>query len=103
VKLAEQKDTGECLLSSKSENLFLVNFQTKKPIMPRTATPAATDIPMMEPVERPPPPSSDPDWLVVAAAAEAEELSVGGWVEVTTTLPSEETAVGGGEAPNVVD
>jgi hypothetical protein len=86
------------LLSSKSENLFLVNFQTKKPMMPRTATPAATDIPMMEPVDRPPSPSSDPDWLVVAAAAEAVEVPVPDWVVVTRTAPSGVAALGAGEA-----
>jgi hypothetical protein len=42
-----------CSLSSKSENRFLVNFQTKKPMIPMTATPPATDMPTIEPVERP--------------------------------------------------
>jgi hypothetical protein len=40
-------------LSSKSANRFLVNFHTKKAMIPITATPPATDIPTMEPVPSP--------------------------------------------------
>jgi hypothetical protein len=43
-----------CLPSSKSEKRFLVNFQTKKAMRPMTATPPATDRPIMEPVLKPP-------------------------------------------------
>lgn len=42
------------VLSSKSANRFLVNFQTKKAMIPIKATPPATDIATMEPVPRPP-------------------------------------------------
>ncbi len=41
------------LLSSKSENRFLVNFQITKATIPITAIPPATDIPMIDPVPRP--------------------------------------------------
>jgi hypothetical protein len=40
-------------LSSKSEKRFLVNFQIKKPTMPMSATPPATERPTMEPVDNP--------------------------------------------------
>jgi hypothetical protein len=35
--------------SSKSVKRFRVNFQTKKPTIPKTATPPATDMPTIEP------------------------------------------------------
>ena len=38
------------LPSSKSEKRFLVNFQIKKAMRPMTATPPATERPMMVPV-----------------------------------------------------
>ena len=40
-------------LSSKSVKRFLVNFHMKKATTPMTATPPATDKPMIEPVPRP--------------------------------------------------
>lgn len=40
-------------LSSKSAKRFLVNFQIKNEMMPMTATPPATERPIMEPVPRP--------------------------------------------------
>jgi hypothetical protein len=39
-------------LSSKSEKRFRVNFHTKKAMMPITATPPATERPMIEPVPK---------------------------------------------------
>jgi hypothetical protein len=42
------------LLSSKSENRFLENFHTMKPMTPSTATPPATERPTIEPVPKPP-------------------------------------------------
>jgi len=45
-----------------------VNFQTKNAMMPITATPPATDIPMIEPVLRPEVSSG-----VTVALADAEE------------------------------
>ena len=39
---------------SKSEKRFLVNFQIKKAMRPMTATPPATDKPIIEPVLKPP-------------------------------------------------
>lgn len=50
------KQNNVNILSSKSENRFLVNFQMKNAMTPMTATPPATDIPMIEPVLRPGPP-----------------------------------------------
>ena len=47
------KQNNVNILSSKSENRFLVNFQMKNAMTPMTATPPATDIPMIEPVLRP--------------------------------------------------
>lgn len=41
------------ILSSKSLKRFLVNFHTKKPMIPMTAMPPATDMPMMGPIPRP--------------------------------------------------
>lgn len=40
-------------LSSNSPKRFLENFQMKKAMIPITAIPPATDMPMMEPTERP--------------------------------------------------
>lgn len=57
-------------LSSKSEKRFLVNFHTKNAMMPITATPPATDIPMIEPVLRPEVSSGE---AVGVADAEEEE------------------------------
>lgn len=42
------------VLSSKSENRFLVNFQTKNKMMPSAAIPPETESPTMDPVLRPP-------------------------------------------------
>ncbi len=39
--------------SSKSEKRFLVNFHTMKPMIPKSATPPATDRPMIVPVLTP--------------------------------------------------
>jgi hypothetical protein len=44
---------GEHVLLSKSPNRFLVNFHTKKPTTHNTATPPATESPMMVDVEMP--------------------------------------------------
>lgn len=43
----------ENALSSKSAKRFLVNFQTKNETMAITATPPATERPMIEPVPKP--------------------------------------------------
>lgn len=42
------------VLSSKSANRFLVNFQTKNRMIPTAAIPPETERPTMEPVLRPP-------------------------------------------------
>jgi hypothetical protein len=42
------------VLSSKSENRFRVNFHTMKPTMQMTVIAPATDMPMIEPIPRPP-------------------------------------------------
>jgi len=67
-------------LSSKSENRFLVNFQTKKATTPMTAMPPATDKPMIEPVPRP----EESDEGGGAAAADVE-LGEAELVKVTVT------------------
>jgi hypothetical protein len=51
--------------------------------MPITATPAATDIPMIEPVDSPPPPSSSLDVFVLVGAAVLDKVSDD---EVTVTV-----------------
>jgi hypothetical protein len=58
-------------LSSKSWNRFLVNFHMAKATIPNTATPPATDRPIIEPV---PIPEPEEVLVLVAAAALAEEL-----------------------------
>lgn len=75
------------LLSSKSENLFLVNFQTKKPTMPMTATPAATDMPTIDPVDRLPPPSSS-DLLVFVGKAVVDNVSEALVMVMVTASPA---------------
>jgi hypothetical protein len=69
---------GENALSSKSAKRFLVNFQTKNEMIAMTATPPATDRPMIEPVPRPLELSEDDVWL-----ADGEELETDG---VNTTV-----------------
>lgn len=66
-------------LSSKSEKRFLVNFQTKNEMMPITATPPATERPMMEPVPRPPELLEDDEDCVL------DEVALLG-VDVTSTV-----------------
>jgi hypothetical protein len=66
-------DWGHVLLS-KSPNRFLVNFHTKKPTTHNTATPPATESPIMVDVEMPEPPPPPPDLLLAAVPeGDAEE------------------------------
>jgi hypothetical protein len=75
-------------LSSKSLNLFRVNFHTKKPTMPRTASPPATDRPIIVPVPTPPPES------LLALLAGAVEDEVGVLLSETTTVAVDWITVG---------
>jgi hypothetical protein len=56
-----------------------VNFHTKNPIMPRSATPPATDRPMMEPVPRPESGAGDEEvWVGLAEEVPAVKV----WITV---------------------
>jgi hypothetical protein len=84
-----------CLPSSKSEKRFLVNFQIKKAMRPMTATPPATDRPMIEPVLKPPPLVSD--WGGADCVGWEEEVEEEGPTTVTTVVtkvPSTEVITG---------
>jgi hypothetical protein len=80
------KQNNVNILSSKSENRFLVNFQMKNAITPMTATPPATDIPIIEPVLR-----LEPPLVLLAeddAAAEAADGEFDDSVCVKVSVPT---------------
>jgi len=84
-------------LSSKSEKRFLVNFQIKKAMRPMTATPPATERPMIEPVLKPPPLESD--WGGADCVGWEEEVEEEGPTTATVTtvvtkVPSTEVTTG---------
>lgn len=71
----------------KSLKRFLVNFQTKKPMIPKSATPPATDIPTIEPVLKPLSSSESlAEEELAAAAAELVDDEVSEGVIVTVTF-----------------
>jgi hypothetical protein len=84
-------------LSSKSANRFLVNFQMKNATTPMTATPPATDIPMMEPVPRPELVAVVDDEGAAVVVEEPEEEEEEESVCVNVCVPT----VGGVEEPPV--
>ena len=85
TKWEKERRPALCSPSSKSPNLFLVNFQTKNATTPMTATPPATLSPMIEPVLIPE--ESSLDLVCVAAALDddADAESDAGTVTVVST------------------
>src|SRR5258707_1354480 len=95
-------------LSSKSVKRFLVNFHMKKATTPMTATPPATDKPIIEPVPRP---ESEEGGRASGGAVELGETELV-WVTTTSELivtrpwtdeGTSELVVRGGKEEEVVD
>lgn len=82
-----RKNVGNRNELSSMSGRFLVNFQTKKAMIPTTAMPTATDMPMIDPVPRP---ASEEEGWGTAVDVVLDEADL---VKVTTT-PEPLTVVG---------